>query len=1114
MKRIIHIQDACRQLAHMSLIPIALCLVMAFSASAVAASRGPAWSIQSVTQPTSFSPSGGSYELIVTNVGSQPSRAGVPVTISDELPSGLQVVIIRGQEATTEVGLTCTKVPLQCVGGEVPAGGTVVVTIDVKLEAGVKAPGPINVASVSGGGAPAVTTTEMTSFSTEPAPFGIESFSLQAFEADGSLSAKAGGRPYTLATSLYFANNESGNTVNPAAEVKDVIVNLPPGLVGDPQTTPKCPLSALLQQTEETNCPPASRVGTLVFEAAPGRTFRASEGTHSVTTALYNMQPTPGFPAEFGFTYLGRAVYMYASAVRIGGQLRLRVTVPGIPGALRTLGITLLFYGEPGEHFGEAGLSRPFFTSPVDCEAGPLSATAEADSWQNPANRDENVYSSFAESTTYPQLTDCNLLQFQPTLSVRPDTTRADEPSGYTFTVANPQNESAFTPGTPELKDATVTLPAGVSISPSAADGLRTCAATGPEGINIGNGQTLGAGLPGAGEDVGNPEATELGAGHLGGNGSPYDDGLYHTAPGHCPTASTIGSVEVETPLLPIPLEGHVYIAEPRCGGADQPECKSEDALNGTLFGAYLEVAGSGTIVKLAGHVSVNPSNGQITASFRENPQVPFSAIRLRLNGGPRAALANPQVCGTVTATGNLSAWSAPATLDSQAFAPLTVDWDGAGGGCPGELPFTPSLIAQTTNPAAGAFSPFTFTLSRGDRQQYISLLTATTPQGLLAMLSSVSLCGEPDAQRGTCPEASHIGTVTVAAGPGSHPLWVQGTVYLTGGYQGAPFGLSIVVPADAGPFHLGNVVIRSAINVDPHTAQITITSDPLPQIIDGVPLRVQTVNVTVDREKFMFNPTNCTAKQVAVTVVGAQGALAHLSNPFAAANCRALPFSPKFTVSTQGSTSKKNGASFDVKVLYKPGQANIGSVFVKLPKQLPARLTTIQQACLAATFEANPATCPVGSLIGIAKASTPVLPVPVAGPAYLVSHGGAAFPDVVVILQGDGVRIELTGHVNIAKGITSSTFASIPDAPITSFELKLPESLHSALTTNLPASAHGNLCGAKLVTPTTLTGQNGVQVKQSTKISVSGCPKPKKAKKAARRAASSPRGSRARSAR
>jgi len=1094
-------------------VPILLFVAAALSAGAAAAPAGPGWSIQSVAQPTNLSPEGGSYVLIVTNVGSQPTAKGVPVTISDTLPSGTQPAGVQGKEATTGAEFGCTQAPpLQCVGGEVPAGGTVVVKIGVNLKAGVTTPGALNTASVSGGGAPAVTTTETTPFSPEPSPFGIESFSLQAFEADGSPSTGAGGHPYAVATSLYFDSNESSNQINPADEVKDVIVDLPAGLVGNPQATPRCPLHDLLQGQENTACPLTSRIGTIVFEATPGRTFRASEGVQSGTTAVYNMQPEPGFPAEFGFTFLDKAIYMYASTVRIGGQLRLRVTVPGIP-AIGTIGTTLLFFGNPGEHFGEAGTLTPFFTSPVDCGAGPLTATVEADGWGNPASQHGNVY-SFAESTAYPQLTGCNLLQFQPALSMRPDTTQADEPSGYTFTVANLQNESFLTPATPELKEAAVTLPPGVSVSPSAADGLRACPATGPEGINIGSGQTPGAGQPGAGQDVGDPEATELGRGHLGGNGSPYDDGLYHTAPGHCPRASTIGSVEVETPLLPTPLEGHLYIAEPRCGGANQPECKSEDALNGNLFGSYLEAAGAGSIVKLAGHVSVDPSTGQITASFRENPQVPFSAVRLRLYGGPRAVLANPQTCGTATAAGDLSAWSAPATPDSQVFAPFTIDWDGAGDACPAELPFAPSLIAQTTNPDAGAFSPFTFTLSRGDRQQYLSQVTATTPQGLLGMLSNVTLCGEPDAQRGTCPEASRVATVTAAAGPGSHPLWVQGRAYLTSGYRGAPFGLSIVVPAEAGPFHLGNVVVRGAITVDPRTAQITITSDPLPQIIDGVPLRVQTVNATVDRERFVFNPTSCAAKQVTVAVAGAQGALAHLSTPFAAANCRALPFSPKFTVSTRGSTSKKNGASFDVKVLYKPGQANIGSVFVKLPKQLPARLTTIQQACLAATFEVNPATCPAGSLIGIAKAITPVLPVPVEGPAYLVSHGGEAFPDVVVILQGDGVRIDLTGHVNIAKAITSSTFAEVPDAPITSFELKLPESPHSALTTNLPAKLRVDLCGQKLVMPTTLTGQNGVQVKQNTQISVTGCPKPKKAKKSSASKTSSRGGPRSRSGR
>jgi hypothetical protein len=1070
--------------------------LLAASTTALAAPSGPGWSIQSVAQPTNLSSTGSdSYVLIVTNVGSRPSRSGAPVAISDTLPLGVNATRISGEEVATGGGLACSTVPLQCVAGEVPAGETAIVRINLSVEEGRTVQGASNVASVSGGGAPAVTTAESTEFGSGPAPFRIEDFALQAFDGDGAPSTQAGGHPYALATSLYFTSNEPGSEVVPSQEVKDVIVDLPAGFVGNPQTTPRCPLYALLQNSGLTACPPASRVGTVVFEASPD-TFRASDGAGSETTAVYNMAPEPGFPAEFGFTYLGKAVYMYASAVRIGGQLRLRVTVPGIP-ELSTLGVTLLFFGNPGEHFKEAGSPTPFFTNPSDCAAEPLTATAEVDSWQDPSSRHANVYSSFAESTTYPELTGCNLLQFQPTLSVRPETTQSDEPSGYTFEVANPQNESAFSPGTPALKDATVTLPAGVSVSPSAAQGLRGCAATGSEGINIGSGQTAGAG-----QDVSDPEATELGDGQGGPGESVYDDGLYHTAPGHCPAASTIGTVEIETPLLPSPLEGHVYLAQPGCGGAGQAPCNEADATNGTLFGIYVEAAGSGAVLKLAGSTSVNPSTGQVTASFRENPQVPFSALRLRFNGGQRAPLANPQVCGSATTTADFSAWSSPATLDSMALPYFNVDWDGAGGACPATLPLTPSLIAETTNPTAGAFSPFTFTLSRGDRQQYLSQLSVTTPPGLLGMLSTVPLCGKAQAEAGTCPEASQIGTATAAAGAGSDPLWVSGRVYLTESYDGAPFGLSIVVPAEAGPFHLGNVVVRSAITADQNTSALTITSSPLPQIVDGVPLRIQTVNVTVNRPDFMFNPTNCAAKQITVTVAGAQGALAPVSVPFAAAGCRKLPFSPTFTASTSARSSKHYGASFDVKVAYKPGQANIRSVSVKLPKQLPARLTTIQQACLQATFEANPATCPAGSVIGIAKARTPVLPVLLEGPAYLVSHGGAAFPDVLVVLQGEGVRIDLTGNIDIAKGVTSSTFASVPDAPIASFELKLPLSTHSALASNLSAGAQGDMCGAKLVMPTTLIAQNGLQIKQNTKIAVTGCPKvKKKAKKRAGKA-------------
>jgi hypothetical protein len=321
--------------------------------------------------------------------------------------------------------------------------------------------------------------------------------------------------------------------------------------------------------------------------------------------------------------------------------------------------------------------------------------------------------------------------------------------------------------------------------------------------------------------------------------------------------------------------------------------------------------------------------------------------------------------------------------------------------------------------------------------------------------------------------------------------------VYLTTGYKGQPFGLSIVVPAVAGPFDLGIIVVRASIHVDPSTAALTITSDPLPQTIDGIQLRVQTVNVTVDRPGFTFNPTNCAQMQVTGTLSGAQGASSSVSSPFAASGCANLPFKPVFAVSTQARTSKQEGASLDVKYISGVGQANAKEVDVSLPKALPARLTTIQQACTEKAFDADPASCPVASEIGTATASTPLLASAAVGPVYLVSHGGAAFPDVVAVLQDEGVTIQLTGNINIKGGITSAAFNTIPDVPISVFQMLLPEGSHSGLAANLPGKAKGSMCAQKLTMPTTLTGQNGVVVKQTTKIAVTGCPKAKKKAKA-----------------
>ena len=333
---------------------------------------------------------------------------------------------------------------------------------------------------------------------------------------------------------------------------------------------------------------------------------------------------------------------------------------------------------------------------------------------------------------------------------------------------------------------------------------------------------------------------------------------------------------------------------------------------------------------------------------------------------------------------------------------------------------------------------------------------------------------------------------MTVTAGAGSEPLEESGRIYLTGPYNGGPFGESVVIPAVAGPFNLGDVVVRGSIRIDPNTAQASIVSNPFPTVVDGVPVRVRTVNVEVNRPAFTFNPTDCDSQAVTATVSAAQGGSAAVSSPFAVTGCATLPFKPAFTVSTRGKTSRVDGASLVVKVAQKPGEANIHLVHLAFPKVLPARLSTLRGACTEAQFEANPSGCPAGSVIGSGTAVTPVLSVPLSGPAYLVSHGGAAYPDVVFVLQGDGVTIDLTGATDIKKGIAYSTFETVPDAPVTSFEARLPEGPHAVFGANLPAKAKGSFCGRTLTVPTTIDGQNGAVVKQSTKLKVTGCPKKK----------------------
>jgi hypothetical protein len=1064
-----------------------------------AASGGPAWEISSVAHPTNFSMEDNAkcgprqlrcdqYVVTLTNVGSEPANG---VTIVDTLPRGLKPVGERGENLETGSPFSCGIATVGNVatatcayGGSVAPDATLALFVEVEVEATAPVGEVTNVVTVSGGGAPPVSTgaplTLPNTVGGPPAAFGISAFGFAAHEAKGLLDTQAGGHPFGMTSTVNLNTSTESHpeeisypylfaSVEPP---RDIVVYLPLGFLGDPTAAARCTELQIAQLLSRTECPAASRVGTFtLFSEATVFSSTFPEGSVS---SIYNMVPEAGFPAQFGFKAgYNKPVPLYVSVVHTPSGYALRAATAGIPRTINIEGAALTFFGDPRTADGEPNSSQPFFTNPADCSAGPLQARVQVDSWVHPHRWVSG------ESVAYPQVTGCDLLQFAPLVEVHPEVSQAEAPSGDEIKIRIPQSPERFPVlATPQLKNVTFTFPEGMTISPGGGGGLRACEATGPNGIDM---------------PTNSPEGkmrtpTEVGEGEALG-----PDDMTHLVAGHCPHQSQIGTVEIVSPVLASPLEGRLYVAQPQCGGPGQSPCTAADASNGSLFGVYLEAEGGGAVVKLRGSASVNSATGQLTARFLENPQLPVSEVTVHLKGGGRALLANPRQCGEAVANADLAPWSSPVTPDSILEAPFPVDWDGHGGACPVALPFAPTLEAGATSAQAEHFTPFTLTVARGDRQQDLARVQVKMPVGLLGMLSKVALCEEPQASQGTCPEASKIGTTWVAVGSGPQPLWVQGRVYLTGSYAGAPFGLSIVVPAVAGPFNLGNVVVRSRIDVDPNTGAVTITSDPLPRFLDGVPVRIQKLNVAVDREGFIFNPTNCTAKQIEATLESTQGTKAVVSSPFAVEGCKNLPFKPTFKVSTEAKTSKAHGASLDVKVTSGSGQANVGSAVVSFPKQLPARLTTLQQACSEATFAQNPALCPAGSNIGTAKVLTPVLNAPLTGPAYLVSHGGAAFPDVVMILQGQGVRLDLTFHTNIAKGITTSTLPTAPDAPITSFEVKLPEGPHSALTAVLPAKAKGNLCATKLSMPTTLTGQNGAQFKQSTKITITGCPKTKK---------------------
>jgi hypothetical protein len=1070
-----------RLLAPPILVTVALALACAGAPSALAVSSSPSpwWAVSSAARPSNLQ-TGEPGQIVITAQNRGDASTGGEVTLVDELPTGLGATGIEGVAG----GLGANRGPVECVlatltctfAGSLLPYEEIEVAISVSVQGATS--GERNRASVSGGGVPGSVSASQTIEVDGSGGFGIEHYELIPENEGGSIDTQAGSHPFQLTSAITFdaGRPEPDGLPRTVALAKDVISELPAGLVATRSRVPQCTQEQFTAFAEPFNeCPAQSAIGvaTMIFNE------RSSFGLERVTVPIFNLEPATGEPARFGFQF-SKLQAVLDTSIRSGGDYGVDVSALNISEAPWLLNLTLTFWGVPGDprHDGQrgwqclfesgpcpggpSGTPAPVFTLPTSC--GPFEATLHADSWGSSERQAEQ-----AQPVSYllPEAIDgCNDVPFAPSIELASDVSDASTPAGLNLDVRLPQGttEDADALDESAIESVSVTLPEGVALNPSGTNGLEAC--------------------------------SEEQAGLLGG-------GLLGARPPRpaCPDASRIGTVKLKTPLLPAPLSGALYLATPELNPF------------GSLFAIYATTRepASGTMVALAGYATLNPLTGRITVTFQNMPQLPFEELEVHFFGGELAPLATPARCGTYRAQATFQPWSGSEAVGAQASIAITSAPNGAP--CTETLPFAPSLTAGSTSVQAGAFSELSTTLSGVDGQQAPQSVRLQFPPGLSGLLSSVKLCPEAQADEGTCSEESLIGETSVSAGLGADPITVGGgKVYLTGPYQGAPFGLSISSPARAGPFDLEDspesrpscdcLVVRAKVEVNPNTAALTVITGPMPHIIAGVPLQIKHVNVTINRPNLVFNPTNCDPQSIIGTIESDEGALAHVTVPFQVANCKGLQLKPTLTASTRADGEfAGHGASLNITVATPAstagtgeataGQANLRSLRLTLPQRLPARLPTIQHACLQSTFDANPAHCPKAAQIGSATVHTPILSAPLAGPVYLVTKGSSSaspFPEMVLLLQAQGVNIDLSGGLYVSElNVTSVTFTSIPDLPITRLTLTLPEGKRSIL------AAGSNLCKAAreshaLHLSGVFTGQDGATLKRSVKVSVSGC--------------------------
>ncbi|HET6997127.1 MAG TPA: hypothetical protein VFI03_00930 [Solirubrobacterales bacterium] len=1133
-----------RRIGVLTALALTALATLALAASAQAA---PQLEMKARWAPQNLIPGeNGLFVLRVRNYGDADTSG--TVTVTEQLPPGVtrieplpfdEIFGIEegiGWKCEGLVTVTCTTTkPIRAFDDNMPYSGgqgdtglggapgyAAQIYIRVAVDSGAGG-GYVNVATVTGGGSDPAVDEDPLRIASDPTEFGITPESGEADFYDAAYPAgepqrQAGAHPFELRVNFDF-NLQAGEAPSlfpgfispfayslPVERVRTVKTILPKGLIGNPEATPKCTASDFLKegvsQYTSTACAPETQVGTitLLLNAFANETRGHGDGSGSglftpaswTRIPVYNLEPPKGYPADFAFNVGDYRGHIYPT-IDPGHGYAIKALTPYISGLLPVRSAEFTMWGVPADPahdwlrsttleqgggkknaYGASSKApiKPLLTMPLSCgDHGKVIVEAESYAHQG-------QWKGTQLTTDSLDVTGCEdpRIRFHPEVDLQPTSRAAGGPTGLQVNLRVPQRNDTVTDAdelyeqngdiqaiaTPPLKKAVVTLPEGMTISTSAAQGLGNC--------------------------------------------SPAQIGLGTDSPVTCPANSQYGTLTLYTPILPkdAPMTGKIYVA------------KQNDNPFDNFLSLYLAIQEPerGLLVKIPGKVDLDPVSGQIRTTFDDLPEFPVSDMEMNLKGGVRAALANPSTCGTKTITAEFYSWAAPNTpvTESSSYE-ITHKDDGTP--CVknlSERAFAPELTAGTISPSAGSYSPFAFRLQRTDNDQEFSQLGVGLPQGLLAKISGITKCadaaiaqaeapgrsGAEEAANPSCPASSLIGSTEVGSGVGQVITYLGGKAYLAGPYKGAPLSMVVITPIVAGPYDLGVIAVRSKIDVNPETTQASVSTDPFPQIFKGIPVRIRDIQVKVDRQDTIINPTSCDPMQITSRVTGTGGDVnttgddtaVDLANRFQAANCANLSFKPNLSFLLKGGTHRGDYPAFSATLRARPSDANIARTAVTLPHSAFLAQEHIRTVCTRVQFAVKQ--CPAASVYGYAKATSPLFDETLEGPVYLRSSSNP-LPDLVATLNGD-IDVVLSGRIDSVDAQIRNTFDVVPDAPVTKFTLSMQGGKKGLLVNSR------NLCKAPSRADVRMTGQNGKRYSSKPLVVAQGCKKARKGKGAKKR--------------